>query len=326
MESRKPNPPNVVVMGKFQDLIVAYKNFFNRSKHRIRTDENSDPKHVRVQALRNVANTFLDGFSIAMESPDINVHKEISTVPKLHRGVCYEGASAAKAVRDLTANIDPSEASELLREKENYSFLMYMGIGEAMAQLKLPPQLCNAVAKEPWGGLIVEGYGFYHGYFKWHDALVHQQYPEGLEPGLEAAYNQGIGRAIYFVTNGEPVAIRDQIACFSPERRPEIWSGAGIPVAYVGGPSERELKKLSNFAGPYRAELMQGVLLGASARARQELIPDHTELACNIICGDSTINAVTYTDNLSKLIAEREQFSMIEWQSLVRHELRKDGR
>ncbi len=57
------------------------------------------------------------------------------------------------------------------------------------------------------------------------------------------------------MTNCDPVQMRDAIACFPEERRAEIWSGAGIPTAYVGGPSERELKKLLNFAAPFRAEL-----------------------------------------------------------------------
>jgi enediyne biosynthesis protein E3 len=314
-------------MGAFQDLIAAYRNFINRNRHRIRPGGAiADPKHARAQILRDVANTFLDGFMVAMEAPGQSVQKEISTLPKTERGVCYEGAAAGKTVRDLTANNDLYEASALLREEESYSFLLYLGIGEAMAQLKLPPQLCNAVAKERWSGQIIEGYGFFDGYFNWYDALVHQKYPQGLEPGLKAAYDQGIGRAIYFVTNCDPVQMRDMIACYAPERRSEIWSGAGIPVAYVGGLSERELKKFLNFAGPYRAELMQGVLLGASARARQNVIPDHTELACNVMCGDSTLDAVNYTDRLSQLLTDREQYSMFEWQTLVRRALRKDGR
>ncbi len=315
-------------MGKFQDLIDLYRAFLSTNRNRFRPGGPiSDPKHVKMGALRKVASTFLDGFAVASEST-VNdaLHREVRSLPQTDRGVCYEGVAAGKTVRDLTAHTDLSEASELLRDEENYSFLLYLGIGEAMAQMKLPPQLCNAVAKEKWSGQIIEGYGFFDGYFNWHDALVDQRYPVGLEPGLRAAYDQGIGRAIYFVTNCAPAQMRDMIACFPEERRAEIWAGIGIPAAYVGGLSEREFKTFLNFAGQFRAELMQGVLLGASARAKQNAIPDHTELACNIAFGESTFKAINYTEPLNLLLNERDHYSMFDWQSLVRRELRKDGR
>ncbi len=314
-------------MGKFQIFIASCKKFLIDNRSRFRpSGALSDPKLVRAKELRKVAVTFLDGFTVASELSVQKVQREVGSLPQAVRGVCYEGAAAGKTVRDLTANEDLSEASELLRREEEYSFLVYLGIGEALAQMKLPPQLCNAVAKERWAGQIIEGYGFFDGYFNWHDALVNQRYPQGLEPGLKAAYDQGLGRAIYFATNCDPIQMRDMISCFSEDRRAEIWSGIGIPTAYVGGLTEREFKKFLNFAGPYRAELMQGILLGASARAKQNAIPDHTELACNMILGETTFDAMRYTEPLTSLLQEREQFTMFDWQSLVRAELRKDGR
>lgn len=300
--------------------------FFHRNSDALRVSPGiSDPKHARAKTLQKVASTFLDGFVTASELECPIIEREIQTLPEADRGVCYEGAAAGKTVRDLTIQSDLNEASALLHSAESYSFLMYLGIGEAMAQLKLPPVLCNSVANERWSGQILEGYGFFDGYFNWYDALVHQKYPDGLEPGLRAAYDQGIGRAIYFVTNCNPQKIKDQISCFAPNRRAEIWSGAGIPTAYVGGLTEYELKKFLDYAGEYRAELVQGVLLGASARVKQNKIPDHTEMACNVICAERTINAVNYSEKLSQLLIQREQFSMFEWQKLVRQELRLDG-
>lgn len=310
-----------------------------------------DPGFQQSSTLRHVASTFVDGFSIAIETDTSKLEREISVMRAIDRGVGYEGAAAAKTVLDLTSQLDSlslsclnrssiddialsneliaqahlAQSTNLLTEAEPYRFLLFLGMGEAMAQMKLPPVLCNEVSDELWSGQILEGYGFFDGYFNWFDALVCQHYPLGLKHDLRCFYDQGLGRAIYFVTNCNPVLIRDYINKFSPDRRSELWSGVGVPTAYVGGLSERELKKLIDFAGEYRAEIMQGVLMGASARTKQEYVPDHTELACHLICGMHSIEGFAITEELEKILQQRESYNMADWQKLVRSLLRKEA-
>jgi len=299
--------------------------FLSRLAAKIRLGPIDDPRHVKIKQLQRVAGLFLDGFGMAAGGTGSPLDRQLGTFAHVDRGVAFEGAAAGSAVSDLIRHGNHSESSLLLKNNPNFSFLIFLGIGEALAQLKMPPQLCNSVANERWSGQIIEGYGFFDGYFNWYEAIVKQRYPIGLAPSLRAAYDQGLGRAIFFMTNCNPALMRDYISSFHITRRAEMWSGAGIPIAYVGGNSERELKKLLDFAGHYRAELMQGVLLGASARTQQALVPDHTEMACNIICGESAIVSVDYTDRLSQLLVNREQYSMFDWQLSIRQELRCDG-
>lgn len=307
-----------------------------------------DPGFANASTLRHVARTFVDGFSIATEVETALLSREIASMSATDRGVGYEGAAAGKAVLDLTNSAQkpqadgtqagsescevmtrrgPSltESSHLLTEASQYSFLLFLGIGEAMAQLKLPPVLCNEVSRELWSGQIIEGYGFFDGYFNWYESLVLQKYPLGLVPELRAAYDQGLGRAIYFVGNCNASKVRDQINTFAAQRRAELWAGVGIPAAYVGGLSERELARLIDFAGESRAELMQGVLLGSDARAKQQLIPDHTEMACNIICGARLSEGLSLNARLTNLLTQRESYSMHEWQILTRQILRSEA-
>lgn len=308
-----------------------------------------DPGFASASTLRHVARTFVDGFSIATEIETVRLGYEIGTMAATDRGVGYEGAAAGKAVLDLSRSLgsecsisrgledeskvessevfEPklSESGYLLKDASQYSFLLFLGIGEAMAQLKLPPVLCNDVSRELWSGQIIEGYGFFEGYFNWYEALVLQKYPVGLAPELRAAYDQGLGRAIYFVSNCSAEKIREQINTFPIERRAELWAGVGIPSAYVGGLTERELTRLIDFAGNYRAELMQGVLLGSDARAKQLLIPDHTDMACNIICGARLSEAMALNSRLTGVLSQRESYSMYDWQMLTRNILRSEA-
>lgn len=330
----------------------AFYRFLNRCQNWVsrRTDRPPaaivDPGFVSASTLRHVARTFVDGFSIATEIETGRLGYEIGTMAATDRGVGYEGAAAGKAVLDLSCShwsecsmsrglgdermeessevFEPklTEAGYLLKDASRYSFLLFLGIGEAMAQLKLPPVLCNDVARELWSGQIIEGYGFFDGYFNWYEALVLQKYPTELAPVLRAAYDQGLGRAIYFISNCSAAKIREQINTFPIERRAELWAGVGIPAAYVGGLTERELARLIDFAGSYRAELMQGVLLGSDARAKQLLIPDHTDMACNIICGARLSEAMELNSQLTSMLAERESYSMYDWQMATRRILR----
>lgn len=304
--------------------------------------EPCDPALTTARHLRHVAETFVEGFSIAFENDSSRLIKEIDVMHATDRGVGYEGAAAAKTVLDLTnqkrlsfshLGAEPGSISDetlpqstsLLQNAEPYTFLLYLGIGEAMAQLKVPPVLCNDVSQQLWSGQILEGYGFFDGYFNWYEAVVNQRYPAALKPELRAFYDQGLGRAIYFISNCNPNMMRDYINNFSLERRRELWAGAGIPIAYVGGPSEKDLKKLIDFAGPFRAEIMQGVLLGSTARSKQLLVPDHTELAFNMVCGMHAADANSLQADLDRLLQKRESYNMYDWQLQMRKLLREDA-
>lgn len=275
----------------------------------------NSPRH------RSVATAYLDGMALANTHDANELKRVLSSLEPSDRGVYYEGAAAGKALTAFINHQDLEEAVFLLKAAPEYSFVLYMGIGEAMAQLKISPSICNAVIDNPWGGQIIEGYGFFDGYFRWFDTLVHQSYPPGLSPELRAAYDQGLGRAIYFVTNGRPREIRDYIATFPPARQKELWAGLGQPAAYVGGPSESDLRKLLDLSGNNRFELMQGVLLGLSARIEQNFVPDYTEAARSIICGISSSKDTIVNRDVQELILKRTEYPIFSWQKSIRESL-----
>lgn len=275
----------------------------------------NSPRH------RSVASAYLDGLSLANKYDAGELKGILGALEPSDRGVYYEGAAAGKALIALSRHQNIEAAVSLFEAAPEYSFVIYMGIGEAMAQLKISPAAFNTVADNPWGGQIIEGYGFFDGYFRWFDTLVHQTYPPGLSPELRAAYDQGLGRAIYFVTNGRPQEIRDYISTFAPARQKELWAGLGQPAAYVGGPSESDLRKLLDLSGNNRFELMQGVLLGLSARIEQNFVPEYTEAARSIICGISSSKDTIVNPDVQELILKRTEHPIFSWQKSIRESL-----
>lgn len=273
--------------------------------------------------MRAIALSYLDGFALAGTRPPTNLITDLSALPADPRGVYYEGAAAAKTLSALTSQGDLLETAQLLEESPRYSFLIYMGIGETMAQLRISPTACSSAPGSGWPAQVWEGYGFFDGYFRWFDTLIHQKYPVGLPTELEAAYDQGLGRAIYFLTNGKPYEIRDYISTFSPVRQKEMWAGLGHPASYAGGCEEGVLRKLLELSRDNRIELMQGVLLGVATRMQQNHVPDFTNALHNIVCSNTTGSA-TINQDIDQLIIEWRNYQMLDWQEKIRSSLKME--
>lgn len=288
------------------------------------SDSGCDYSLPRLSEMKTVATAYLDGLSLSNELEVVKLKAILDSLAPLDRGVYYEGAAAGKAISDLSKNPDIREAMALIEAIPDYSFVLYMGIGEAMAQLEVAPMSFGSFKDEKWAGQIVEGYGFFNGYFRWFDTLVRQTYPVGLLPDLRDAYDQGLGRAIYFIANGQPYKIRDYIGNFAPERQKELWAGLGQSAAYVGGSSESELRKLLYLASHNRVELMQGVLLGVSARIQQKFVPEHTDAARSIICGIANPKEIIVNSHVHELVLNREEYSLMNWQRAVRSSIKRE--
>jgi hypothetical protein len=84
---------------------------------------------------------------------------------------------------------------------------------------------------------------------------------------------------------------------FDESRRPDLYAGAGLAVAYAGGCDAEELRWLVSAVGPYRADLAQGAAFGAAARDRAGLVFPHNELAAEVLCGRSVGAATRITDD-----------------------------
>lgn len=319
--SRKTNVTQV--LPPLTKLFANCRRWLKRYSGALHVQYTADYTLPAAAEMRAVALSFLDGFALAGTYGPTKLVTYISSLPAGHRGIYYEGAAAAKAFGDMASQDDLLETMRLLDEVPQYSFLLYMGIGEAMAQLKISPAASNCLTNNSWSDQIWEGYGFFNGYFRWFDTLVHQKYPEGLAPELRPAYDQGLGRAIYFLTSGKPYEIRDYISTFAPERQKEMWAGLGQPAAYAGGCDEKALRKLLELSGESRIELQQGVLLGVSGRLQQNCIPDFTDTLCQLVCGTTTSSGnVLINQDINRLVDNRGKYKLLDWQNKVRSSLK----
>jgi len=182
---------------------------------------------------------------------------------------------------------------------KSHIYMIHVGVGWAIARV---PWLRRRVDKvlnrlHPilrW--LALDGYGFHSGYFDWRRYIRRQVKLGSLSNHGQRVFDQGLGRSLWFVDCADVPRIRQTIAAFHPGRHGDLWSGVGLACAYAGGVSESALLVLKCAADLYLPEVAQGVAFAAQARTRAGNLTDHTELACQLLCGMSARDAAWITD------------------------------
>ncbi|GAA0932870.1 DUF1702 family protein [Nonomuraea longicatena] len=247
------------------------------------------------ERLETVGRTFLRGYAAAMQArTPAEVEADLEKLPDWQRGFAYEGAGMGLAVLDGLPFGRSDHVQRFLRRPlgDSYRYLVYVGIGWAMARLprfRWPkPHTLDPVLVP----LVLDGYGFHQAYFNT-ARYVGAQYREAAFPwpgGAHGAYadksiDQGIGRALWFVGGTDPERVADLIEAFPAARRGDLYSGTGLAATYAGGVEEKELRALLARAAEHRGELAQACAFAADARARAGIVPEHTAAATRVFCG-----------------------------------------
>jgi hypothetical protein len=260
------------------------------------------------ERLETVGKTFLDGYARAVEArTSADAQDALEQVPDWLRGFAYEGAGMGLAVLDGL----PFGRSDNVRRflatprGDAYEYLVYVGIGWAMARIprfRWPkPKNLDPVLVP----LVLDGYGFHQAYF--HTArYVDQQYrnPRFPWPGgphgsyANNAIDQGIGRALWFIGGTDPERVAGMIDAFDASRRGDLYSGVGLATTYAGGIDEQELRTLAHRAGGQLGNLAQGCAFAANARVRAGIVPEHTALATKVYCDTTPEEAARVANEL----------------------------
>lgn len=241
---------------------------------------------------------FIIGFEIAIEQRDDEaVVTRLEALEHQFHGFAYEGATMAYTLRDVLSPRPGNRDTErfLSGSAPQHIFMAYIGIGFALARLPmrlwrraLPDQL--ALPDHPslnW--LIVDGVGFHHAFFDT-DVWVRQQRRPGPLPWdgprwyVDKVFDQGVGRAMWFVNGGDVSALAAGIEDFPQARRGDLWCGAGLAATYAGGVGRDGLEALVKASVEHRVEVAQGAVFAVKARELAGIVTEHTELASRVLC------------------------------------------
>lgn len=254
-------------------------------------------------------------------------------VPKLeaigpeHRGFAYEGAGMALALLDYFTPWRRERVRTFLQGAgDAHTYMVHVSVGWVVARMhgkmesvlaRLDPLLC-------W--LVMDGYGFHEGFFHWPRYIAGQPAPARFQGYACRAFDQGLGRSLWFIEGADVGRIPQTIAALPLPRRSDLWSGVGLACVYAGGVDGRDLEKLREAAGPFRAHLAQGAAFAAKARQRAGNVTAHTRLATEIICGVTVEAAARITDQaLEDLPVQGSEPAYEVWRRRVQARLAPSG-
>jgi hypothetical protein len=197
--------------------------------------------------------------------------------------------------------------------------MAHVGAGWALARtsLRLARRLGALDPLLRW--LVLDGYGFHAGYFHHREAIQRQDRPWVLRGYEQNVFDQGLGRALWFVKGANGGAVTQALGAFPLHRQADLWSGVGLAAAYAGPVGNKELATLHSAAGPYRPELGQGAAFAAKARERAGNPAQHTERACWVFCGLDAAAAAAITDlALERLEPTDDAAAYAAWRADIR--------
>lgn len=235
--------------------------------------------------------TVMQGLRLTLEDSRLEVLlPRLAVIDTEWRGFAYEGVGIALAVYDSWRPKGRRLVNLVSMTADTYIISIYIGAGMGLAMLRNKrPDLFLAQQEQPvlrW--MIMNGYGFFRGFFARKRYIAGQAQVPGLEAYAHRIFDQGLGRAIWFANTGNIEQIVATIKSFPAERQIDLWNGVGFTCAYVGHPTERAAcATLFEQAGPYRVQLAVAGALAAHRRAGSGLVPPYTDAASDVFCGMS---------------------------------------
>lgn len=252
--------------------------------------------------MREACRAVTDAFNIAMECDAAQIYAELEKFPVEVAGYAYEGAALA-----IGANASMGGSWERLTDFTLSASVHQMnaasGCGGAFAHAGVSLSSIPADVDPFWRWTLVDGYAFHQAFFNAQQIIREQEQPEVGSAWERRAYNQGIGRAIWYAAGGKPDLIRELINQFAPWQRSDLWYGVGLQAGYCGG-VEREFQQMRAKSGKQLDGLSSGVAMAVVTRSFCDYFPDHTTAASSIICGASTADVVKL---FKKTLAQAEE-------------------
>jgi len=260
--------------------------------------------------LERVGESFVFGYHAALQDARSSpLAKRLEDCPVAHRGFAYEGAAMALAILDRMTPWNRGRVQRFLDGPGgDHLYMVHVGVGWAMARLRKGGRRTIASLDPLLRWLAWDGYGFHEMYFHGggghredtaHRAVAHMidLRPAWLEGYEGRAFDQGVGRCLWFVGGAQPERIVAMMEGFPANRRSDLMSGVGLAATYAGGGQDGAVEQLARMTGKYRAELALGAAFAAKARLRSGHVPAHTDDACAILCGISVAEAGRVTDD-----------------------------
>jgi hypothetical protein len=242
----------------------------------------ADP--LRRLALEETGRAFIGGYNVALSTARVaNIVEHVDGVSAAHRGFAVEGAAMGAAIVDALQMRGHLLKGLLEAFEQNFSYLIHVGAGWSFAYLPWRRRRIVGLLDPIHSWLAFDGLGFHDSYFH-HTRILAGWRRRGSGYAMRA-YDQGVGRALWFVAAGSATNAADLISGFPAWRQSDLWSGLGLAMAYAGPANAGEIEGVCRRAGVYAPCFAQGVAFACEARVLASCVPSHTDVAARAVAG-----------------------------------------
>jgi hypothetical protein len=244
---------------------------------------NCDDPSKRL-CLELIGTTFIAGYNGALAADRAeDVSQLIHQIAPDLRGFAVEGAAMGCAIADILPFRKRSFAEHLQAFERDFSYLTHVGAGWALARVPWRRAALLAPLDPVHHWLAYDGLGFHDTFF--HHRRILGGWRRHATGYAARAYDQGVGRALWFVGGGA-VTLATQLVRHLPRiRQSDLWSGLGLAMAYAGATHEADVRLASRNSAEHGIHFVQGVAFACEARARARHIPVHTDMAAKVVTG-----------------------------------------
>lgn len=252
-------------------------------------------KQVREVALRldQIRTIFQEARACAENAGEAApVMEYLKTVSPDFALVAHEGAAMGLALTDLSKGASLTRWTSLLNQTPSQSHgNLHIGLGWALAHEQADISDAFAQVDRSLQFRVIDGYGYYEGIFRQRQSVRNREIPVAFQLQHEA-YDQGLGRSIWFLTQGDPERIGMVVASFDTTRQSGLWRGIGTACAFSGGATHADIEELKKLSGDFRSDLAVGAAWIGKARVQTFTVTPEMEKACYLLSGLGTTEAV----------------------------------
>lgn len=247
------------------------------------------------------------------------------------RGFAYEGAGVGLAALDCFLPWKNRTRAFVDGPGSRYLYAVYLGAGMGLARIHRHPEPFRVRLQDPlFSWVVLDGYGFHEGFFARRRYVEQRAVPVHLSGYARRAFDQGLGRSIWFSSGANIDRVVSTIGSFDPSRHADLWSGVGLACGYTGGVDRPTIETLQSVVAnipcsgrdSHRSHLALGVVIAAIARQRVGNPASHNEIACEVLCDLSSKEAAHMADlALQDLPLDGIEPAYETWRQRIRKQL-----
>ncbi|MGJ4941460.1 DUF1702 family protein [Bradyrhizobium sp. HKCCYLS1011] len=242
--------------------------------------------------LERIGRVFIGGFNASLAAGDlVAVLRYIDGIPLAERGFAVEGATMAAAVVDALPFSRSMLPQCIAAFNSDFTYLAHVGAGWALARVPWQRKRILAALDPIHGWLAVDGLGFHDTYF-YHRNIVAGWRRKQSGYAIHV-YDQGVGRALWFVSGGSVGGAIRLISTFAVERQHDLWSGLGLAMAYAGPVADVDALDALKAAGNDAGHFAQGVAFACEARVLARHVPEHTDQVAREVWNETPYELAT---------------------------------